>query len=168
MKGLQDMARGPQGPAQQQGSALSPAEELDADIAFGVMANLLYGEGGSRIVMDALGAENPAPALASMLAGIMDKVDKQLGQRGVNLSPNVWMAEGGAVDRAVDAISDIGAMAGMEVSPQLESMVMAEMVDQLKMMRQGMGQGQPQGTPQDMAAAAPPQGGPPPMMGGGV
>lgn len=168
------MEQGPPPPeGQKERSVLSPAEELDADIAFGVMSSLLYSDQGSKVVTSALKtAQNPAPAIALFVAGAIEKVSKQLEQRDMAVSPNAWMAEGGAVDRLLDEIAELGEMAGAPVSPQLESMVMAEVVDQLKLMGQAEKQGRSQQPPQagppqaDPGMAPPPAMGPPPPMGG--
>jgi hypothetical protein len=163
--GLQDMARGAPPQEGQQGaprSELSPAEELDADIAFGVMASLLYSPEGSKIVSGALRGKNPAPALGMFISSAMEKVNKQMEERGMPLSPNAWLSEGGAVDRLMDSVAELGGMSGAQVTPQLESMVMAEVIDQMKLMSATAKKGAQAGS----ANAAPSPMGPPPPPGG--
>lgn len=149
-------------------NVLSPAEELDSDIAFGLMSSLVYSEQGSKVLGNALKtAENPAPAIALFIATAVEKINKQMEGRGMAISPNAWLAEGAAVDRIMDEVAELGGMMGAEVSPQLESMVMAEVIDQLKLMGQAEKQGAQQGPPpQGMAPNDPSQGMPPgdPMM----
>lgn len=152
-------------------NVLSPAEELDSDIAFGLMSSLVYSEQGSKVLGNALKtAENPAPAIALFIATAVEKINKQMEGRGMAISPNAWLAEGAAVDRIMDEVAELGGMMGAEVSPQLESMVMAEVIDQLKLMGQAEKQGAQQGPPpQGMAPNDPSQGDPmmaPPPMGG--
>lgn len=152
-------------------NVLTPAEELDSDIAFGLMSSLVYSEQGSKLLENALKtAENPAPAIALFIANAVEKINKQMKQRGMEISPNAWLAEGAAVDRIMDEVAELGAMTGAEVSPQLESMVMGEVIDQLKLMGQAEKQGAQQAPPPPggpQMAPPPPGGGmPPPPMGG--
>lgn len=152
---------------QEQGrSALSPAEELDADIAFGLMASLLHSPEGGKVAMNALKtAKNPAPALAMFVSTAMDKINNQMKERGMELSPRMWMAEGGAVDRFMDELAEFASAEGVKVPPQLESMVMAETIDQLKLQSQAGKQGQPPAPGAAPAGPPPAPQGAPPMMG---
>jgi hypothetical protein len=155
-------------------SPLAPDEELDADIAFGILGNLIYEDQATKIIMDALtNAQNPAPIIASMISKSIDTTAKKLADKGMELSPNVWLAEGGATDRLLDEIAELAEKGGVQFNDQLQSMVFGEVLDQLKIAAQADKKGQGGASPPPNMGTMPPEmgmGAPPPAptMGGPV
>lgn len=146
------------------GQKLSEEEELDANIAYGLLASAFLEDPSIQGIREIFKAQDPAPAAAALISGAI----KQITEEGdVELSPNVWLADGGAVDRAVDLIADI--VGGLDEATK--NAVFGNVVDQIKLMGQS-GQ-QPQGAPPMRAQMAPPmpmgpRGAQPPMAGGMV
>jgi hypothetical protein len=101
--------------------------------------------------------------LGNFLASAMDRINQKLQQKGMDLSPNIWLAEGGVVDRLLDEVEELASKAGVAFDDAVSSAVFAEVVDQLKLAGQANAKGQsapPAGPPPGMGA--PP---PAPMMG---
>jgi hypothetical protein len=182
-KGLASAARQGQGSATKEEmssneddrSPLAPDEELDSDIAFGLLGSLIYSEQGTQQMLNVLGAQNPAPAMGNFLASAIDRTNKKLGSKGMDLSPNIWLAEGGVVDRLLDEVAELANKAGVKFDAALQSQAFAEVIDQLKLAGQaesrsgGAGQQPPGPLAPEQQEAGPP--GPPPvdpMAGGGT
>lgn len=164
---------------QEDRSELAPDEELDSDIAFGLIAKILYEDEGTDQLLNILSAKDPTPALGNLLATMIDSIGKKLAQRGMDLSPNIWLAEGGVTDRVIDQVAELAEKAGIALDDAAQSAVFAEVIDQLKMAGAAEKKGAAGPPPQE--GAPPPEAGmvPPPMeqqqagppmgpMGGGM
>lgn len=176
MAGLAQMAKGgapmaePPMPEQdvnmtEQGEEVRPldeAEELDSDIAYGLLASIILEDDAVQSIKGLTQSQNPIPIIAAMISNSVKELVSGLQDSDMNVSPNVWLADGGAVDRAIDLVSDIAG----GLPDEIKNGVFSDVVDQVKLMSQG-GQQQQQGDPEMMGA---PQGmGQPPMpqmMGG--
>jgi hypothetical protein len=174
MAGLDQAARGapPQEagapPEQEERVELAPDEELDSDIAFGLIAKILYEDEGTDQLLNIFSAQNPAPALGNLLTTMIDNIGKKLSQRGMDLSPNIWLAEGGVVDRVIDEVAELAEGAKIKFDDALQSQVFGEVIDQLKLAGQAEKNGA-QMPPEEGMGPPPPggAGGPPPMQQGG-
>lgn len=158
-----------------QGEPLSEGEELDADIASGLISVAIM-EKGMQAINEAVSQSNPVPILASIISSLVKEIAPRLEESGLQVSPRAYLADGGAVDRVISLISDMSG--GLDETTQ--NAVFAEVVDQLKIIaKTGGQQGQqqmppgqgPQGLPQPqggegMGPGAP--GMPPAPMGGAV
>lgn len=161
-------------PARNPEGRLSKDEMQDTEIAFGMMRNLLTAKEGNGVLMDALSKPNPAPALSLILSTIVGKVAKKMDEKGLGLSPRVWLAEKGAVDRTIDHVAEVAKKNKVPFDDALQSQVFGGVVDQLKLAQEADANGEnspPEGEEappqQEEQGPSPPMaGGPPPMMGG--
>ncbi len=128
--------------AEQAGEALGLEEELDGDIGFGLLASLIYAQETQPILQDALSAANPIPAIAQIVAQSVDKVASKSEEKGMPLSPRVWLSEGGAVDRALDEIGNIAQKMGVDFGESARSAAFGEVIDALKLARGAKARGQ--------------------------
>lgn len=177
MAGLAQMAKGGGAPMQQEPPMpeqdvnmtergeeevrpLDEGEELDSDIAYGLLASIILEDDAVQSIKGLTQSQNPIPIIAAMISNSVKELVSGLQDSDMNVSPNVWLADGGAVDRAIDLVSDIAG----GLPDEIKNGVFSDVVDQVKLMSQGGGQ---QGGPEMMGA---PQGmGQPPMpqmMGG--
>lgn len=153
-------------PAPEEGSGkapLSARETLDSDIGFGLAASLLYSEGGSKSVLEAVKGQDPAVALGMFLSQMAMKLQQKTAEQGIELSPNIWLAEGGVTDRVLDEVEEMAEKAGVEMPEGIREQSVNEMMNVLKAASQSQPAGQEGGQP--MGGQAPMGGGmaPPPM-----
>lgn len=160
MKGLAQAARtppmpdemGPEGaPPKQQTQPLSEAEELDVDVAAGLMANTLLDAGVEKL-QQAAQAGDPIPVFAGMLSTMVEGMVKRLKGTEMDVSPSVWLAENGAVDQTIDFIAKL-----VDLPEEVKNGIFSDTVDQLKLMgkrEKAAGKQPPQQPPQ----GAPPMG----------
>lgn len=129
-------------------------EELDGDIGFGLLASLIHAQETQPILQDALSTPNPVPAIAQIVAQSVDKVASKSEEKGMPLSPRIWLSEGGAVDRALNEIGNIAMAMGVEFGESARSAAFGEVIDALKLAREAETRGQQGGA----GMGAPPMG----------
>lgn len=141
-------------------------DDLDIQIATGLLSVALM-EKGLDAVSSAASQPNPITPLSSILTIMLKELLPSLEQSGMGVDPNVWLSDGGAVDRAIDLM---GQMTG-GLPDEVKNGVFMEVVDQMKLLsNQSKNQGiqQPQGG-EGMGpsgnSGAPPQPMQPPMGG---
>lgn len=135
-------------------------EDLDNEIAFGLMANALLDGSGQQGIIEAVNQKNPVPVLASMIAALVVELAKRLEGSDMPIDQAVWLAPDGAVDRTIDFIDEVAGPLGEDV----KTAILSDVVDQIKLFKQ---KGVP-GSGGDAGAMPPPgAGGPPPQQSGG-
>jgi hypothetical protein len=165
MKGLAAAAKQPEMEMEDEMADLSEAEELDAQIAYGLAASALLEEQGIQGLNEAMNQQNPIPLVAGIVASLVKDIAEGTQGTEIELSPNVWLAEGGAVDRLLDLISEIS---GQELDDAAKGAIFSDVVDQIKLFSQAAGQKEQM--PPNMGMGMPDQGTPgmppsPQMMG---
>lgn len=146
--------------------ALDVGEELDSDIGFGLLASFIYDDATTQQIQNAFSAQNPVPALAQILSAAVDKIAQKSEERGTPLSPRIWLAKGGAVDRAIDEVAEIADKLGINFPEQAQSAAFGEVVDALKLAGQAERRGKGAPPPPEAPVGAPMASGamPVPMM----
>jgi len=148
---------------QEQPTQLSEEQELDADIAYGLLASMLLEQESVDSIRGLAKAQNPATPVAAMISAVVKELVQNLEGSDMQIDPNVWLADQGAVDRAIDLVSDISG--GMP--EEVKGAIFSDIVDQVKLMAGGEGQGgQPPMGGDPMQQQQPPMGPPPMPMGG--
>lgn len=161
----QDVNMTEQGGMGEETRPLDEAEELDADIAYGLLASMILEDDAVKSIKGLTEAQNPIPVIAAMVSNSVKELASSLQNSDMNVSPNVWLADGGAVDRAIDLVSDIAG----GLPDEIKNGVFSDIVDQMKLMSQGQGGQQPPQQPGAEMMGAPQGMGQPPMpqmMGG--
>lgn len=101
-------APAPQGaaPAQgQRGKQASGLEELDLEIAVKMGTRLMKEAGGLKAIEQALGGSgDPVQAISKFLVQLIMQIKEAVSSQGVELSPNIVLAQGGWVEQMLDVI----------------------------------------------------------------
>jgi hypothetical protein len=140
-------------------------EDLDNEIAFGLMANTLLQQEGQQGLAEALNQGNPVPVIATMLSSLVAELAKKFESSDMEIDQAVWLAPDGAVERTIDFIDELAGPIGDDA----KTAIFSDVVDQIKLFKnQGTpGSGAPAGAP-PMPGGSAPMPAPPmsPTMGG--
>lgn len=144
---------GPQPPAQpgQKGKAASGLEELDLEIAVKMGTRLMKEAGGLKAIEQAMnGSGDPVQAISKFLVQLIVQIKEAVEQQGIELSPNIVLAQGGWVEQMLDVIEgELG------LPPDFSDQVFADVVETFKALAQSGGNAGPQPGAAPQAAAGP-------------
>jgi hypothetical protein len=143
------------------GGKLSKDELMDTKIAYEMMRGLILNPKAQGVIADSLSKPNPAPSMSIIIGSMVDKIAKKMETQGLGLSPRVWLAKNGAVDRALDEIAGVAEKNQLAFDERLQSEVFAGVIDQLKLAAQA-DENEAMGAMEEEQAAM----GPPPPPGG--
>lgn len=135
--------------------ALDVGEELDSDIGAGLLYEFILSNETTDQIENALSAQNPVPAIAQIIATGVDKIAQKSEERGMPLSPRIWLSKSGAVDRAIDKIAEMADKLGVNFPEQAQSAAFGEVVDALKLAGQAERRGKGTPPPPEAAVGAP-------------
>lgn len=152
--------RSPNGDNPMGGKKLSPIEELQGDIAFGITGSMMYQPEAAQSLLKAYeGGGDPAAITANFISQlVLNTAERLKAGQGPQVSDNVWMAKNGVVERLIESAAEISeAKAGMEWTPEMKQQTFMEVADIMKAGAQAMDRGAQQ------AQGGQPMGGQPPM-----
>lgn len=86
---------------------LTEEDEQNVDIAVAAAVDMIEKDGGVDALRNVVSGNNPAKMLALFVTQMIEALYQQAGQQGFELSPAIWMAEGGVIDELADEFSDI-------------------------------------------------------------
>jgi hypothetical protein len=137
-------------------------DDIDVKIAYGLMASALMEDAGIQGINEAMNQQDPVPIVASMVAALVKELAQGTKGTEIEMSPDVWLAENGAVDQVIDLIGEIS---GIEMEEQMAGAIFSDVVDQIKLFstadkQKAQGGG---GQPPPMDQGAPPPMEAPPM-----
>lgn len=148
MASLDQMGQGPapQGAPNQKGKQASGLEELDLEIAVKMGTRLMKEAGGLKAIEQAMsGSGDPVQAISKFLVQLIMQIKEAVSSQGVELSPNIVLAQGGWVEQMLDVIEgELG------LPPDFSDQVFGDVVETFKALAQS-----PQGAGQQQAAASP-------------
>lgn len=160
MKGLAQAAMQEPEEAQEEANGMN----LDMDIGYGLLVSAMLEPDGMQALQQAMAQQNPVPLVAGIISTIIKETAQRLEGTEVDIDRNVWLQEGGVVDRTLDMLADT-----LKIDDQMQGAILSDVVDQMKLyskqnkQRQQQPAQEEQMPPQGLAGAA--QAGPMPMGG---
>lgn len=130
------------------GGAFTPDEQADLKIASSILTQNILGRETSGAFMTAISSPEPAKAVATIIAQIMEMTITDSMQTDTPMSPLVWLSEDGAIDESEEDFEMLAQAAGVPLPPDFADMVVDEVAAIVQMRaqeEQGQGQQPPQG-----------------------
>lgn len=138
-------------------------DDLDSKILYNASALIMEDKQGTEQLLAAAGnSADPAVGVAQYIMMLMQALTDMLTGVGIEVNPEAWLAEGGAVDLLLSDVAEILAGNGMEPGEDFDIRVNNALLERVKAASQAEMAGQP---PQAEMTGSPPQAAPQPAPG---